>query len=973
VPLRLSALGLAAICVIALHADTPVINDTATQYTISQIYPPFPACGTCDLSPSYNPYGASSAFTITKVTFSWYNNGTGNTCDSSGTYVAAIATATNPGAIIATSANSIYLGCSTGGAPATGVGELDFAGQPIPGSFYLDFYSLNGLENGASIGIYNVAIWQLGPADIFGSQLDSTSTITDNTTQTVYFNLGQSTGTSTQIDIGIWIATYRANCFHVALQQADDAAFTQNLMTVASPTVLDPTGTPVSTYCDLGSGKFVYEAQGVGWIAGKYYRLSTETGNGGDSIQFYSNSGGAIWFVMADNLLSALEPPILASTPCPPSQTANGSGLVGGGAERIYFSLPVTLDSISLWAQASPPGAYCCSQSFATIYADDAGTMGGVLATTNPVTLSNLYGTTPPQEATYTFGNPITLLTGTYWLGLTQGPGNGTIIFGSSGADLFAGGYWAYGSLSQDAYFQLGGTCGSSTGTIQVSTTPTNAPFSIIGLAAYSSGTSTTFTNAPVGSYTIIFGPVPGYLTPTPQTQTLSVGGTISFVGTYNPLPSLVVSPGALSFSYQQGAPGPIPPQTLSVATTGAALSFTASLSTTPPGGTWLSMVPTTDTTPSTISVSVAAGLVQGTYNGQITIAALGAPNSPQTVPVTLIVAPSRAITLANITGWNAPASGEEVLNAQWTGQPIPPAPNHGKYYLFYAIDACQHSSPCSAICESPQQEGCTGIPGQQVVAVDKPLWHLLGSGFCPPAGCAGTKGSVAFSDSAISTVPASAILNWNNAGTEITFVPSFVSPSFQYPVNTNVSVTITTPDGLTATLPLPTPGGSPATPGAISTIDGRGYGQCTWYVANQRLAQGLPIPVPAYYHPSSNGGSIDATYVPQQWDVLDFTDLHTAIIKSPVIPTPVRNPDGSITTTYGFTIGEMNVGTCNKNGVCKPSEWSEEPSTMQSTFVVNMSASGVLIIQTEIYSYFCPNTTPKCISDNRYATYYFR
>jgi hypothetical protein len=106
---------------------------------------------------------------------------------------------------------------------------------------------------------------------------------------------------------------------------------------------------------------------------------------------------------------------------------------------------------------------------------------------------------------------------------------------------------------------------------------------------------------------------------------------------------------------------------------------------------------------------------------------------------------------------------------------------------------------------------------------------------------------------------------------------------------------------------------------------------------------------------------------------VIDFNKLHTAIIVSPVTPTSVDNPDGSVTTFYSFTIGEMNVGTCNKNGVCKPSEWSEEPSTMQSTFVVNMSASGVLIIQTEIYSYFCPNTTPKCISDNRYATYYFR
>jgi len=334
-------------------------------------------------------------------------------------------------------------------------------------------------------------------------------------------------------------------------------------------------------------------------------------------------------------------------------------------------------------------------------------------------------------------------------------------------------------------------------------------------------------------------------------------------------------------------------------------------------------------------------------------------------------------ITLTSITGWNSPSKSDPILvdSAQWTGQPIPPAPNHGKYYLFYAIDACQESSPCLATCETAQ-DGCTvGNAGSQVVAVN-PVWHLNGSGFCPPTGCSGKKGSIAFSDSAISAVPASAITNWNNAGTEITFTPSFVSPPIQYKVNENVSVTITTPDGLVATLPLPTPGGGPAMPGAIATIDGRGYGQCTWYVANQRLAQGLPIPVPAYYTPSSpsqNGGPIDATYVPQQWDVLDFTKLHTAIIVSPVTPTPVNNPDGSITTTYSFTIGEMNVGTCNAKGICKVSEWSEEPSTVQSTFVVNTSASSLQTIETQIYSYFCPATTPKCISNDRYATAYFR
>ncbi len=139
------------------------------------------------------------------------------------------------------------------------------------------------------------------------------------------------------------------------------------------------------------------------------------------------------------------------------------------------------------------------------------------------------------------------------------------------------------------------------------------------------------------------------------------------------------------------------------------------------------------------------------------------------------------------------------------------------------------------------------------------------------------------------------------------------------------VSVTITAPDGSSATLPLPNPGG------VVETIYGRGYGQCTWYVANQLLAQGRPIPVPAYY----TVGPITATYIPNQWDVVDFTEEHTAIIISTVTTKTVPpNPAPGVpyTTTYSFTIGEMNASPA----------WGEQASTVASTFMVTTSAAGV-------------------------------
>ena len=110
------------------------------------------------------------------------------------------------------------------------------------------------------------------------------------------------------------------------------------------------------------------------------------------------------------------------------------------------------------------------------------------------------------------------------------------------------------------------------------------------------------------------------------------------------PQPSLQATPSSLTFSYQQGVAGPPSPQNVTISSTGAALNFTAGASTTP-AGTWLSVSPTTGTTGTptgTLVISVIPqGLALGTYNGQITITAAGAANSPLSIPVTLTVTPA--------------------------------------------------------------------------------------------------------------------------------------------------------------------------------------------------------------------------------------------------------------------------------------------------------------------------------------------
>lgn len=80
---------------------------------------------------------------------------------------------------------------------------------------------------------------------------------------------------------------------------------------------------------------------------------------------------------------------------------------------------------------------------------------------------------------------------------------------------------------------------GTSPGAISVTTNLPAASFTITGpinLSGSGQG-PVIFSNLPAGTYTITFGSVVGYVTPSQQTQTLASGGTINFTGNYSPVP----------------------------------------------------------------------------------------------------------------------------------------------------------------------------------------------------------------------------------------------------------------------------------------------------------------------------------------------------------------------------------------------------------------------------------------------------
>jgi hypothetical protein len=89
-----------------------------------------------------------------------------------------------------------------------------------------------------------------------------------------------------------------------------------------------------------------------------------------------------------------------------------------------------------------------------------------------------------------------------------------------------------YGWLVDD--IAITGVAAGTGGTIVISNSLSQAAFSLTGpLSQPGTGLSTTISNAPPGAYSIQFHDVPFYETPVTQSNSLAVGGTLTFAGNY--------------------------------------------------------------------------------------------------------------------------------------------------------------------------------------------------------------------------------------------------------------------------------------------------------------------------------------------------------------------------------------------------------------------------------------------------------
>jgi uncharacterized protein (TIGR03437 family) len=167
---------------------------------------------------------------------------------------------------------------------------------------------------------------------------------------------------------------------------------------------------------------------------------------------------------------------------------------------------------------------------------------------------------------------------------------------------------------------------------VQVSITNGSASFTATTTANWitvtpSSGTSSSTVNIGVNTALLSQGQQTGTVTiaapgATGSPQTIQVTANVT-----SP-PALTLSASQTGFTYRTGDPVP-PTQTVQVGSNGAALPFTVTVT----SASWLSLTPTSGTTPANLNLAVDPSKVQvGTYSATITVNSTGAASQSFTV-----------------------------------------------------------------------------------------------------------------------------------------------------------------------------------------------------------------------------------------------------------------------------------------------------------------------------------------------------
>jgi hypothetical protein len=145
---------------------------------------------------------------------------------------------------------------------------------------------------------------------------------------------------------------------------------------------------------------------------------------------------------------------------------------------------------------------------------------------------------------------------------------------------------------------------------------------------------------------------------------------------------TISLNPIGLAFSAVQGGSDPAP-QTVAISNSGSE-TLGWNVSTTAP---WLSLSATAGTTPASFTATpIIPGLAVGTYSTTITVIAVGATNSPQTIPVDLTISSSASSTAPSPT---PPVS----VSLIW--EPVTESSLVG-YYVHYGLQSANSAGSCA-------------------------------------------------------------------------------------------------------------------------------------------------------------------------------------------------------------------------------------------------------------------------------------
>ena len=323
-----------------------------------------------------------------------------------------------------------------------------------------------------------------------------------------------------------------------------------------------------------------------------------------------------------------------AGATLPASQTLS---IASSSTTAMNFTASTTTQSGGQWLTVSPtsgttPGTVSVGLT-STALGLAPGTYSGAVAFSSPGSPNPAINIPVTLTVTNTPAltlNPSSTLTFVYQTGKTV-PAGQTVSVNSTGAPISFGA--AATTDKGGAWLSVSQATGTTPVTLGITVNPT-------GLAA--------------DTYT-------GTVTITPAGISTGLTIPVKLIVSANAL--MIVSPGALSFTFTPGG-ATLSSQIVNLASTSDVLNFTAAASTNSGGANWLTVGPTSGSTPSTMTVVVsAAGLQTGTYTGSIAVSATGA--NSQTIPVTVTITTGSSVSVSPASLTFTQASGGSAPPAQ--------------------------------------------------------------------------------------------------------------------------------------------------------------------------------------------------------------------------------------------------------------------------------------------------------------------